>query len=139
MDSDSVVQVVRDLSDIELATLVCLVAEQHCIIRTADDVLDDVADEIAIASQKIFGLSCMVLDLNFGSTLSVFDQAVFDVDGDGADTTVRLVEYSSWIHSHSARLHQRHLPNGLQTSRTNLRRTCRAPQQVSRREWPMWL
>lgn len=95
MDSDNVVQVVRDLSDIELAALVCLVAEQHCIIRTADDVLDDLADEIAVSSQKIFGLSCVVIDLNPWSSSSVFDQAVLDVDGDGADTTVRMMECSS--------------------------------------------
>ena len=96
MASDDVVQVVRDLSDIELAALVCLIAEQHCIIRTADDTLNDVANEIVVSSQKTFGLCSAVIDLDPDSTLNVFDQAVLDVGCDGPVTTVRSVECPSW-------------------------------------------
>jgi hypothetical protein len=39
---------VYNLSDLELATLTCFVAEQHCIIQTSEDLLDHVEQELAI-------------------------------------------------------------------------------------------
>jgi hypothetical protein len=50
MDFQHLIDRVPDLSDLELATLLCLVAKQHCIIETADELIDDLASELALVS-----------------------------------------------------------------------------------------
>ena len=37
---------IQDLSDVELATLCCLVAGEHCIIRADNDRLDETHEEL---------------------------------------------------------------------------------------------
>lgn len=39
---------VHDLSDLELAALICLVAQEHCIIDTEPDGLDDLVQELEL-------------------------------------------------------------------------------------------
>ena len=39
---------VHDLSDLELAALICLVAQEHCIIDTEPDSLDDLVQELEL-------------------------------------------------------------------------------------------
>jgi len=43
-----IVEKVQDLSDIELAVLLCLVSDQHCIIETEATLFDAVEDELRI-------------------------------------------------------------------------------------------
>jgi hypothetical protein len=50
---DPLVEKVQTLSDLELAVLVCLVAEQHCIIQTEGQLLDDVEQELKLVSQVL--------------------------------------------------------------------------------------
>ena len=45
---DRLVEKVQSLSDLELAALVCLVAEQHCIIETEEQLLDTVESELKL-------------------------------------------------------------------------------------------
>lgn len=45
---DPISEKVQALSDIELAVLVCLVADQHCIIETDKQLLDEVEHELRI-------------------------------------------------------------------------------------------
>jgi len=47
---DRLVEKVQTLSDLELAALVCLVAEQHCIIETERQLLDNVGEELKLVS-----------------------------------------------------------------------------------------
>lgn len=47
---DRLVEKVQTLSDLELAVLVCLVAEQHCIIETEGQLLDTVESELKLVS-----------------------------------------------------------------------------------------
>jgi hypothetical protein len=37
---------VHDLSDLELAALICLVAQEHCIIDTEPDTIDELVQEL---------------------------------------------------------------------------------------------
>jgi len=37
---------VHDLSDLELAALICLVAQEHCIIDTEPDSIDELVQEL---------------------------------------------------------------------------------------------
>ena len=48
---DRLVEKVQTLSDLELAVLVCLVAEQHCIIKTEGQLLDNVQEELKLVSR----------------------------------------------------------------------------------------
>jgi hypothetical protein len=48
MDLDDIVDKAQSLSDLELATLICLVAEKHCLIETERHLVDDVAVELAL-------------------------------------------------------------------------------------------
>ena len=48
MDLEAIVGKVQNLSDLELATLLCLIARQHCLIETEEDFVDDVAQELAL-------------------------------------------------------------------------------------------
>lgn len=42
------VNIINELSDLELAALICLVCNQHCIIRTPSDLLDGLEGELQL-------------------------------------------------------------------------------------------
>lgn len=44
----NVVQKIQQLNDLELAALTCLVADQHCLIATDDDIVDTLDQELRI-------------------------------------------------------------------------------------------
>jgi hypothetical protein len=48
MDIPRLVERVQNLSDLELATLLCLIAKQHCCIEVEDELVDDLAQELAL-------------------------------------------------------------------------------------------
>lgn len=48
MDLDDIVAKVQCLSDLELATLLCLIAKQHCLVQTEEALIDDVSQELAL-------------------------------------------------------------------------------------------
>ena len=48
---------VQTLSDLELAVLVCLVADQHVIIECADDLMNEVSQELTLVR-----FPCQLLD-----------------------------------------------------------------------------
>jgi hypothetical protein len=39
---------IPDLTDLELAILLCLTAQEHCLIETRQDYVEDVAKELAL-------------------------------------------------------------------------------------------
>lgn len=49
---DHLVEKVQTLSDLELAVLVCLITEQHCIIETEAQLLDTVESELKLVSER---------------------------------------------------------------------------------------
>jgi hypothetical protein len=53
MDVSDFVDHVQDLSDLELATLLCLIAKEHCLFETADALIDDLASELALVSRSL--------------------------------------------------------------------------------------
>lgn len=44
---------VQDLSDLELAMLLGLIANQHFLVETPDDLIDDLASELALVSIRL--------------------------------------------------------------------------------------
>lgn len=48
MADDSLLEKVHDLSDLELAVLLSLIAREHCIISTPPEGLDDLIEELQL-------------------------------------------------------------------------------------------
>jgi len=57
MADESLIDKIHNLSDLELATLICLVAQEHCIIDTEPDALDDLVQELELV---IFHEHCVI-------------------------------------------------------------------------------
>ena len=56
-ESDDVANKVQALGDLELAVLICLIADQHCIIEVAGEVIEDVQEELKLVRRNL----CSVL------------------------------------------------------------------------------
>ena len=50
MADEELLDKVQDLSDLELATLLCLTSQEHCIISTDPEALDDLVQELRLVS-----------------------------------------------------------------------------------------
>ena len=48
MNWQDLIDRVHDLSDLELAALLCLIAKEHCIVETDPDSLDDLEQELQL-------------------------------------------------------------------------------------------
>lgn len=48
MADESLIEKVHDLSDLELAILLCLISREHCLISTPRDALDDLIEELQL-------------------------------------------------------------------------------------------
>jgi hypothetical protein len=56
---DQLAAKVQALSDLELAVLICLVADQHCIIESDLNQLNDIEEELKLVSRVItFEVMC---------------------------------------------------------------------------------
>ncbi|KAJ5918962.1 hypothetical protein N7466_009905 [Penicillium verhagenii] len=62
MDDMSLEDVARQLSDIEVAVLLCLAAHEHCLIETTGDSIDDLGRELALICSNTFDLSFSILE-----------------------------------------------------------------------------
>ena len=93
MEISKLVERVQNLSDLELATLLCLIAKQHCCIEVEDELVDDLAHELALvcseqilsppADQKqivseTFGLSYAVLSEDEQGTVEDFSDHILN-------------------------------------------------------------
>ena len=85
---------VQELTDVELAILLCLVANQHCIIETEGDALDALQEELQLVGQlptfyicnglrhvyqvtaNAFGLSAVVVKCSSSTTFEDFSSGV---------------------------------------------------------------
>ncbi|KAH7384410.1 hypothetical protein DE146DRAFT_668548 [Phaeosphaeria sp. MPI-PUGE-AT-0046c] len=79
-NEDHIALKVQALSDLELAVLVCLVADQHCIIETERDLIDDVEAELQLIARDVFGLACTVLTCTESTTLDDFGSGILAND-----------------------------------------------------------
>lgn len=79
------VNVVQELGDLELAVLVCLVADQHCIIKAPEELLDDVEAEIGLIATRRFGLQSKSLECSRTTSVEEFSDAVVVDENDRED------------------------------------------------------
>ncbi|KAK7728978.1 hypothetical protein SLS57_002210 [Botryosphaeria dothidea] len=73
---------VQTLSDLELAALLCLVAEQHAIIEAHSSQLDALTQELQLIAGSVFGLSSTVLACSEKTTLDAFGNGLLVEDED---------------------------------------------------------
>lgn len=52
MADDALLEKVQNLSDLELAALLCLLSQEHCIIDTEPEALDDVVRELQLVGYE---------------------------------------------------------------------------------------
>ncbi|KAK8154455.1 hypothetical protein BKA80DRAFT_292140 [Phyllosticta citrichinensis] len=83
MDHDAADKV-HALSNLELAALLCLVAEQHCIVEADPSQLDAVARELQVLTASVFGLSSAVLDCSDKTTVDHFGNDLLVPDSNNA-------------------------------------------------------
>ncbi|KAI0459843.1 hypothetical protein F5B21DRAFT_454423 [Xylaria acuta] len=69
MADEGLVHKVRELGDIDLAALLCLISREHCVISTDAEYLDDLTVELQLVASRTFGLSSVVVDCTPGTTL----------------------------------------------------------------------
>ncbi|CAE7023050.1 hypothetical protein PTNB73_02275 [Pyrenophora teres f. teres] len=71
-----IIEKVQSLSDLELAVLICLVADQHCIIETEKEHIPDVQEELKLVAGSVFGLTWAVLECDENTTLDDFGNGI---------------------------------------------------------------
>jgi hypothetical protein len=71
---------VPQLSELELACLICLVADKHCIVRADESELDAVQKELSSISASTFGFSCTTLQCSSKTTLEDLSRAALEED-----------------------------------------------------------
>ncbi|KAK3325486.1 hypothetical protein B0H66DRAFT_599642 [Apodospora peruviana] len=69
-------QKIHNLSDLELAALLCLIAREHCLISTLPDSVDELADELRLIARKTFNLSAAIVSCHAHTTLDDFATAL---------------------------------------------------------------
>ncbi len=52
MEGPDVIGKINEFSDLELATLLCLIAKQHCVIKTEIEALDELEQELQLVSSS---------------------------------------------------------------------------------------
>ncbi|KAL2815153.1 hypothetical protein BJX63DRAFT_171006 [Aspergillus granulosus] len=74
-DIDDIARLAHELSDLELALLLCLGGQEHCLIETDDGSINDVAAELALICSHTYGLEYAVVEcLEITSLESFRDQ-----------------------------------------------------------------
>lgn len=67
---------VQQLSDLDLAVLVSLVANEHCVFSCDADLIDRLTDELTLICNESFGLHAAVINCDERTTVDDFSQAV---------------------------------------------------------------
>ncbi|OJJ51088.1 hypothetical protein ASPZODRAFT_55748 [Penicilliopsis zonata CBS 506.65] len=80
MDDIGLEELALELSDLEVAVLLCLVAREHCLIETTSDSVHDVAKELALICSNVFGLSYAVLDCSAATSYDDFTREILAPD-----------------------------------------------------------
>ncbi|KIV87871.1 hypothetical protein PV11_03389 [Exophiala sideris] len=78
MDVRAFLDHVGDLTDLELAVILSLVAQHHCLIETPDEYQDDVASELALIVRDMFHLSYVIINQHDLQSVDKFVPAILD-------------------------------------------------------------
>ena len=78
MDLQEFVENVPNLTDLELAVLLSLIAKQHCLVYTDDNLLEALASELVLIVSETFKLSHVVLSAEDLQSVDTFGDAILD-------------------------------------------------------------
>ena len=78
MDVQEFVESIPNLSDLELAVLLSLIAKQHCLVSTEDNLIDALASELALIVSEVFKLTYVVLEAEDLQLAERFGEAILD-------------------------------------------------------------
>ncbi|KAI3323017.1 hypothetical protein HD806DRAFT_497544 [Xylariaceae sp. AK1471] len=76
MADEDLVHKVRELGDIDLAALLCLISREHCIVSTDKEYVDDLTAELQLVASRTFGLNSAVVDCTPQTTLNDLATAI---------------------------------------------------------------
>ena len=85
MDLQDFVDNVPNLTDLELAVLLSLIANEHCLVHSDDDLLEPLASELALIVSETFKLSHVILEAKDLRSLEAFGDAILDENHNFAD------------------------------------------------------
>jgi hypothetical protein len=80
MDLHEFMETVPNLTDLELAVLLGLIAKQHCLVYTDDDLVDSLESELSLIVSETFKLSYKVLSHDDLQSVDKFGEAILDQD-----------------------------------------------------------
>jgi len=66
----------RQLGDLELAVLICLIAQEHCMFASERISNRDLRDELQHICSRTFGLQCVVVQCSAKTTVDEFSEAI---------------------------------------------------------------
>lgn len=89
MADDHVLSKVHSLSDVELACLLSLISNEHCMISTPADCLDDLVTELQLIADHTFGLKSAVVECTPHTTLEEFASSLLLQPNSSSPTTTR--------------------------------------------------
>ncbi|OGE57794.1 hypothetical protein PENARI_c001G09328 [Penicillium arizonense] len=69
MDDLGLDEIARQLSDLEVALLLCLVAREHCLIETTSLCIHDLAKELALIATTTFNYSYCIIDCSSATSI----------------------------------------------------------------------
>jgi len=72
MDRESISDLVHRLNDVELAVLLCLVADGHCILTSEENWLARLAADVEGIIGSVFGLAATTVNVTDETTLDEF-------------------------------------------------------------------
>ncbi|RMZ84843.1 hypothetical protein DV737_g1000, partial [Chaetothyriales sp. CBS 132003] len=85
MDPQEFVTNVPNLSDLELAVLLSLIARQHCLVYTQDELVDDLASELALIVSEMFRLTYVIVNSEDLKSPARFGDVILDDQDSFAD------------------------------------------------------
>lgn len=89
MADDHVLAKVHALSDVELACLLSLISNEHCIVSTPAGCLNDLVTELQLITDRTFGLKSSVVECNANTTLDDFASSLLLQPHASSPTTTR--------------------------------------------------
>ncbi|KAH6636920.1 hypothetical protein F5144DRAFT_601627 [Chaetomium tenue] len=72
MADEQLLDKIHNLSDLELAALLGLIAREHCLVSTEPDSVDELAEELRLIASKTFNLSSAIISCHAHTTLDEF-------------------------------------------------------------------
>ncbi|KAK1145298.1 hypothetical protein N8T08_004459 [Aspergillus melleus] len=88
-DTSEITRLAVELSDLEVALLLCLAVREHCRIDTTTENIHDVAKELALVCTNTFNLTYAVLGCSEATSFDDFCSGILPTDARRRSTTIR--------------------------------------------------